>query len=242
MSAKTIYTQLVQAGMSPTGAFAMMGNMQAESAMRANNAQDGMTKKTDAEYTAAVDNGTYPYFVNDAVGYGLCQWTYHTRKAELLSFAKSRGVSIGDESMQVAFAIKELKRDYAKLWKYLTTTTDLQKATSRICKEFERPAVNNITTRYKNAIGFRESLANVSETKPNEAETYWSPRTLCKGMSGADVSVLQAVLLARGYKVNITGTFDDLTETAVETFQTDKGLVVDRIVGDKTWAELLKRE
>ena len=56
LSNQSIYLQLVASGMSPVAACAMMGNMQAESAMRANNAQDGMTRLSDAEYTAAVDN------------------------------------------------------------------------------------------------------------------------------------------------------------------------------------------
>jgi hypothetical protein len=34
----------------------------------------------DDSYTSAVDNGTYTNFVTDAVGYGLAQWTYWTRK------------------------------------------------------------------------------------------------------------------------------------------------------------------
>ena len=56
MSAQTIYFKLVEAGMSPEGACAMLGNMQAESAMRSNNVQDGYGY-TDEGYTAKVDAG-----------------------------------------------------------------------------------------------------------------------------------------------------------------------------------------
>ena len=98
MSAQTIYTKLVQAGMSPVGACAMMGNMWAESGGKSNNVQDGYGY-TDEGYTAKVDAGQLNFI--DSIGYGLCQWTYGPRKLKLLQFARSRGVSVGDEDMQV---------------------------------------------------------------------------------------------------------------------------------------------
>ena len=51
---------------------------------------------TDAEYTAAVDAGTYTNFVNDKAGYGLAQWTYWSLKQEMLNYFKSKKKSIGD--------------------------------------------------------------------------------------------------------------------------------------------------
>jgi hypothetical protein len=35
---------------------------------------------SDVEYTAAVDQKIYNKFTSDAVGYGLAQWTYSSRK------------------------------------------------------------------------------------------------------------------------------------------------------------------
>lgn len=245
MSIQTIYSQLVKAGLSPVGACAVMGNMQAESAMKSNNAQDGMTRMSDAEYTAAVDNGTYSNFVRDSVGYGLCQWTYYTRKQALLAFAKNRGVSIGDEAMQVDFTVKELKSDYPALWKYLCTAKGVYDAASRVCTEYERPAVNNIKVRAEAANQFYMSLggmnvdnASIKEEKPEE--TYWPPRVLAYGMSGPDVGALQALLIAHGYKLNVTGTFDNTTKGFVEKFQTATGLKSDGIAGAKTWAQITK--
>ena len=250
MSNQTIYAQLVSAGMSPAGACGMMGNMNAESAMRANNAQDGMTRMSDAEYTAAVDNGSYTNFVKDAVGYGLCQWTYWVRKQELLEFAKSKGVSIGDESMQVAFAVKELKRDYSSLWNFLCSTTDIDTAASRICKEYERPAVNNITVRTNAAKQFYNQFSGTTVNKTDTAETkkadtattaYWPPRVLVVGMKGADVMALQALLTAHGYEVKVDGIYGSTTGNMVVAFQKANNLTADGIAGNKTWAKLLSR-
>ena len=94
------------------GAAGMMGNLYAESALRPNNLQNTYEKKlgmTDAEYTSAVDGGSYNNFVKDSAGYGLAQWTYWSRKQALLEFAKGSGKSIGDLQMQLDFLWKELQ-------------------------------------------------------------------------------------------------------------------------------------
>lgn len=245
MSAETIYRQLVQAGMSPAGACGLMGNMQAESAIKSNIAQRGMTTKTDEEYTYGVDSGAYDGFTRDAVGYGLCQWTYYTRKAALLAYARNTGASIGDEAMQVGFCIKELRQDYPGLWALLCSTTDVYTAASEVCTVYERPAVNNISVRAGYANQFFSRLAGLDvsaakETAP-EAETYWPPRVICEGMTGDDVAVAQAILKARGGDVVITGEFDARFKNRVMTWQSYNGLAADGIIGAATWAALLRR-
>ena len=243
MSAQNIYKILVGAGMTPTGAAAMLGNMQAESALRANNAQDGMTRLSDADYTAQVDNGIYANFATDAVGYGLCQWTFSSRKASLLAFAKSRGVSVGDESMQAAFTVKELKADYSALWNYLCSTSNLYEATSRICKEYERPAINNIDARYNAAQSHFKSLSGVEVKEPApeaesapEAPTFaLKLRYLRKGMSGEDVRAWQYILKGKGFAVgNADGIYGEKTTAATKDYQRSIRKAADGVVGPET--------
>ena len=243
MSAQNIYNILVGAGMTPTGAAAMLGNMQAESALRANNAQDGMTRLSDADYTAQVDNGVYTRFTSDAVGYGLCQWTYSTRKAALLAFAKARGTSVGDETMQANFCIKELKADYSALWKYLCSTSNLHEATSRICKEYERPAVNNIDARYKAAQSHFNALSSTEAETPaattetaTDAPTFaLSIRYLRKGMSGEDVRVWQYILNGKGFAAGkADGIFGEKTTAATKAYQRSIRKDPDGVVGAET--------
>jgi peptidoglycan hydrolase-like protein with peptidoglycan-binding domain len=63
---------------------------------------------------------------------------------------------------------------------------------------------------------------------------------ICKGMNGADVTVLQALLVAHGYTLNaVNGVFDASTDKAVRKYQEDNGLTVDGVVGPQTWAKLL---
>ena len=252
MGTQSIYKQLIGAGLSKAGACGLMGNMNAESAMRANNAQDGMTQMSDAEYTAGVDNGTYTNFVRDAVGYGLCQWTYWTRKQGLFNFAKSKGVSIGNEAMQVEYAVQEIKSGYPSLWKFLCTTGDVTEAASRVCKEYERPAVNNISVRASYGLKF---YAEMSDGEKAEAPTTSTPSTsdpegvvevkvpvLQKGASGGSVKALQAILRGYGYdlgRTGVDGDFGPVTDSCVRKYQSRNGLTTDGSVGPATWRKLL---
>ena len=138
-----IWNFLKDNGLNDFGAAGLMGNLYAESALRPTNLQNTYEKSlgmTDAEYTAAVDNGTYCNFVKDCAGYGLAQWTYWSRKQNLLDFAKSAGKSIGDLEMQLTFLIKELKSGYASVLQTLNTATSVLMASNAVLTKYERPA------------------------------------------------------------------------------------------------------
>lgn len=255
MSIQTIYTRLVQAGMTPESACGLMGNFQRESAMKVNNVEDRMHRilgMTDEEYTAAVDSGSYVKFAHDGFGYGLYQLTLSSRKAGFLQFVRSRGVSIADETAQVDYCVHELKTDFPKLWAWLKTNRGVATAADRICEEFERPAVNNYGARREAANGFYMTLGGMdvpelgtvsggaSPAPAVEVESYWPPRTLQFGMSGPDVVALQGLLIAHGYPAGITGQFDQATNEQLRAFQTAAGLKADGIVGKKSWAALVK--
>ena len=138
-----IWNFLKDNGLNDFGAAGLMGNLYAESALRPTNLQNTYEKSlgmTDAEYTAAVDNGSYCNFVKDCAGYGLAQWTYWSRKQNLLDFAKSAGKSIGDLEMQLSFLMKELKSGYASVLQTLKTATTILAASNAVLLKFERPA------------------------------------------------------------------------------------------------------
>ena len=253
MSAQTIFFKLVEAGMSPEGACAMMGNMQAESGLRANNVQDGYGY-TDEGYTAKVDSGQLNFI--DSIGYGLCQWTYGPRKLKLLQYARQRGVSIGDEDMQVDFCINELRTEYPKLWLYLCDCKGVAPAADKICEEYERPEKNNFGPRREAADSFYMQFGGMaapemgtgdypsaatggsSPDKGSLEEVYWPPRTLEVGMYGPDVVALQGLLIAHGYPAGITGTFDNATDGQLRAFQAAARLKADGIAGAKSWRKL----
>lgn len=66
---------------------------------------------------------------------------------------------------------------------------------------------------------------------------------LCNGMTGKDVTVLQAILQARGYyDGQLNGQFDSFLDSAVKKFQSDQRLAVDGIVGPITWGKVMSYE
>lgn len=143
MNEKRIWDALTGAGLTAAGAAGLMGNLKAESNLEPTNLQNTYERKlgyNDASYTAAVDAGTYGNFIHDSAGYGLAQWTYHTRKGNLLAYAKAQRKSIGDLDMQIDFLVKELREDYPALWKMLTTTSSVRGASDDVLLKYERPA------------------------------------------------------------------------------------------------------
>lgn len=125
------------------GTAGLMGNLYAESGLQPNNMENAYEKKlgyNDSSYTNAVDNGTYTNFVHDACGYGLAQWTYHTRKQNLLNYAKAHNKSIGDIDMQLAFLIQELNVNYPGVMSTLKNATSIREASDKVLKHFENPA------------------------------------------------------------------------------------------------------
>jgi len=79
-----------------------------------------------------------------------------------------------------------------------------------------------------------------AEKAPAQVETELGERTLSNGVTGPDVSTLQAILQARRYgPVKVTGTFDAATAAAVKRFQEDAGLAVDGVVGPQTRPRLV---
>lgn len=142
MTEKQMFDYLVAGGLSPIGAAAIMGNFQAESNFNSCNLQDSFQSKlghTDDSYTKAVDNGSYTNFVRDGAGYGLGQWTYWSRKQNLLDFAKRAGKSIGDKVMQLDFALWELN-GYKAVLQVLKTATSIREASDVVLKKYEQPA------------------------------------------------------------------------------------------------------
>ena len=121
----------------------LMGNLYAESGLSQINLQNSGNKKlgmTDAEYTVAVDNGSYTNFVKDSQGYGLAQWTYWNRKQNMLNFVKNKGKSIGDLTAQLEFLYQELSTSYKGQLTKINNAKSVLEASNVILMEFERPA------------------------------------------------------------------------------------------------------
>lgn len=150
-----IWNYLKAKGLNNFGCAGLMGNLYAESGLNPMNLQNSYEKKlgyTDVTYTQAVDKGTYTNFVKDSAGYGLAQWTYWSRKQNLLNFAKSVGKSIGDLEMQLDFLWKELSEGYAtSVLAVLRTATSVLEASNVVLLKYERPADQSVVVQNKRA-------------------------------------------------------------------------------------------
>lgn len=138
-----IWSFLMQEISNPYGVAGLMGNIKAESNFNPRNLQNSYEKWlgfTDESYTKAVDNGTYSRnsFCRDSAGYGLCQWTYWSRKQNLYDTLKKSGASIGDLFSQLSFMLDEL-RAY-RLLDSLKTAKSVKEASDLILTRYEKPA------------------------------------------------------------------------------------------------------
>ncbi len=123
----------------------IVGNLDCESALNSHNLQNTYEQIlgfTDSAYVNAVDNGRYSreQFANDCAGFGLAQWTYHSRKRALYEFIKSHGVSIGDLEAQLEFFYKELSEGFVSAFRALQTTASVRDASNIMLLKYECPA------------------------------------------------------------------------------------------------------
>ena len=122
------------------GTAGLMGNLYAESGLKADNLQDSFNTKfnmDDTTYTNWTDNGKYSGFVHDEAGYGLAQWTFWSRKQDLLNYAREQKASIGDLEMQLNFLIKELSEKYKEVWNSLKTVKTVKEANNLVLEKYE---------------------------------------------------------------------------------------------------------
>lgn len=154
----TMWNFLDSMGLNDYAKAGIMGNIFAESGLIPNNLQNSFESKlkhTDASYTKAVDNGTYINFVRDGAGYGLCQWTYWSRKEGLLNYAKSTNRSIADVNMQLEYFRKEMTTNFKGLYDLLKVAKSVQEASDLVLIKFENPGGygDNMPASYRNTRG-----------------------------------------------------------------------------------------
>ena len=173
-TAEYIYQQLRKAGVTPAGACAVLGNVQAESRFIVNNVEDGRGWSDEA-YTAAVDSGSYSrnQFQSDGIGYGVYQITYPTRKAKFYDFAKANNSSIGSLTTQVAFMIKEFKEDFSTCWNLICGSTNLIGCTDKLLEVWENPKFKNYDERRNNASNW---YAKVNQLEAASGSIDGSPK------------------------------------------------------------------
>lgn len=195
------------------GVAGLMGNLFAESGLRSNNLQNSYENSlgmSDDVYTQRVDDGSYGNFVYDKAGYGLAQWTFYSRKQNLLNYAHQQGTSISDLDMQLEFLVWELKNSYGSVWQTLKSATTIREAAECVLLQFEKPkdqsqAVKDTRTNYADRI-FKKyaSTSDYAQATLNDAV----PFTIYMSVTGLNVRE------GPGTNYSIAGTY-----TGTGTFQ-----------------------
>jgi LysM repeat protein/uncharacterized protein YvpB len=105
-----------------------------------------------------------------------------------------------------------------------------------------RPAGGSPTSRQGAAVrldgGVTRQMPTASAAPAPSFDQVRQGAVMKRGQGGASVSELQRALTARGYGVKATGQFGPTTESVVQNFQRDHGLVTDGIVGRDTMKAL----
>lgn len=174
------WNAFISAGFPPIVAAAWLGNLKAESNLRANNLQNSYEKSLgmdDVTYTAAVDSKAYSKesFYNDKAGYGLAQWTYWSRKKAMYEYIVEKlKRSIGDTRSQYDFLLYEISTSYSGLVTKLKNCKTIKEASDLILTQFEKPA--NQSDKVKNtragyAQEFYDKFAGKSVSNNSSAQT-----------------------------------------------------------------------
>ena len=156
---KVMWNFFKSQGMNDYGVAGLMGNLYAESGLRPANLQNSYEKSlgmSDAQYTAAVDAGSYTNFVTDKAGYGLAQWTYWSLKEDMLEYFQEKEKSIGDGQTQMEFLVYQLSTGYKAVWNALVNAKSVREASDAVLLKFERPADQSEAVQVKRA-GFGQT-------------------------------------------------------------------------------------
>lgn len=146
MNEKVIWDFLLQKTGNAYGAAAIMGNLMAESSLNPR----CVTGIKDPEYVCKADNEEID-FARDGHAFGLVQWCYYTRKGGLQAYAKQRGVSVADLTMQLEYMVKEMSQDYKSVWSAVVNAKDIRTASDIVMLKYEKPATTSEAAKKKRA-------------------------------------------------------------------------------------------
>ena len=135
---KKCWKYFLDHGITKEGAAGLLGNLQAESGVRPDILERSKQSKLNMdsqEYIRRVNDGSYTNFVHDGAGFGLVQWTYYSRKQNLLDRCRGK---IQDLYCQLDFLIYEIK-SYKTVYSTITTSHNVAECAKIIMVKYERP-------------------------------------------------------------------------------------------------------
>lgn len=238
-----IYNEARKNGVTHQGAIGLLANLKGETSdfdpMSLETLYRNRFKLTDEEYVRRANAGEVVYngrtFVFDSAGFGIAQWTWWSRKKGLLDFAKSLGKSVGDLDVQVEYMFKEMRTNYTKTWKVLTTTNDYREAVKICVNDYEKPANAQEAIQTRTAYA-AEFLTIITDQKAEQEELpIIQPET---GKPTAEISkfdrrkLVQMALSQVGYREKRSDSqLDDFTANAGTNNYTKYARDLDQLSG-----------
>ena len=173
----TVFDYLLNKGISPVGCAAIIGNFYGESGVNPGNLEDSSNSKSglsDEEFTERVNNrsisrsefissSTFGLYNQDGYityGYGLAQWTWYTRKANLYDATVGKGYKIDDLNAQLDFLWQELTTSYSSICDNMRNASDVDTATHDFMKSFEGIVNSSLSKRQEFARQTYEKYKN----------------------------------------------------------------------------------
>lgn len=161
-------------------------------------------------------------------GRGIAQWE-GSRRTNLYNYAASRGLAWSNLGLQLDFVWREFTSTESYALSKLKATSTPATAAVAVRQYYERPSAHADQAR----INAAQLVYSRYAGGPAPSESSFP--TLSRGSLGSAVTTLQYLLRSRGYSLAVDGDFGPGTEGAVTAFQRAQGLVVDGIVGPRTW-------
>lgn len=152
------WNALADMGLSEIQIIGVMANIFWESHFCIDNAQDGF-------FDGDHNKGDYIFRTNDGVGFGLLQWTVHSRKQSLKTMADEMNMSVWELDVQLEYFYSEMENsNYASLWNTFKKTDNLEASVNFFANNIEAPKEDEAHLEERNKIA-KEIYAIYEETK-----------------------------------------------------------------------------
>lgn len=160
----------------------IMANLNAESGYNPSNLQNNGNQTlgiSDEEFSNKLNDRSYPKnkFITDGYGYGLVQWTWHSRKEYLYNYMEANGYKFNNLEGQLEFMLYEMK-NYIGFWNFLNESESAYDVAYEMCMTYEAPA--NKEVRAKERANAANALLKELYNETPKTPTTTTPTTPVK--------------------------------------------------------------
>lgn len=162
------WNYLFAMGLTKEQVIAVIANMYSEGELSPTNRQN-------TKGNTSIEDLDYVYLTDDNVGYGICQWTFYSRKEGLQNMANEMGKEVSDLDIQLAYFQYEMEEsyDFRNKWSDFLAIQNREEAVENFYRYIESPAssFNVNSDEYKAELskrtGFADDIANWYEVTFN---------------------------------------------------------------------------